>query len=52
MEDSKIVRDRIANRLWYPLKAKKNFHRWYKEPINDILDQFVTSMIFSQLNDK
>ncbi len=52
MEDSKIVRDRIAHRLWYPLKARKNFHRWYKEPIDDILDQFVTSMIFSQLNDK
>ena len=52
MEDSKIVRDRIAHRLRNPLKAKNNFHRWYKELINDTIDQFVTRMIFSYLNDK
>jgi len=48
MEDSMIVRERIADRLLNPLKAKHNFHRYKKEPISDIKG-FVEKMIESKL---
>lgn len=48
MEDSVIVRERIADRLLNPLKAKHSYHRYKKEKISDIND-FVKKMIDSDL---
>lgn len=47
-ESSKIIRFRIFDRLNYPLKAKKGFHRYYKNPIENIHD-FSCNMLNSEL---
>lgn len=48
MEDSKIIRFRVFDRLNYPLKARKGFHRYYKNPIENIHD-FSCNMLNSEL---
>ena len=48
IEDSKIIRFRIFDRLNYPLKAKKSFHRYKKQPIENIHD-FSCNMLNSEL---
>lgn len=47
-EDSKIIRFRIFDRLNYPLKARKGFHRYYKNPIENLHD-FSCNMLNSEL---
>jgi hypothetical protein len=47
-EDSKIIRFRIFDRLNYPLKAKKGFHKYYKNTIENIHD-FSCNMLNSEL---
>lgn len=48
LEDSKIIRFRIFDRLNYPLKARKGFHRYYKKPIENVHD-FSCGMLNSEL---
>lgn len=48
MEDSNIVRDRISNRLQYPLKAKSGFHKYYGVPIENIVE-FSDNIVNSEL---
>lgn len=48
-EASIILRNRISERLKNPLKAKNNFHRYYKQPIKD-MEQFINNMIESELH--
>lgn len=49
MEDSKHIRERIADRLANPLKAKKNFHRFYGKLLDDNLKPFQDRILFSDL---
>lgn len=49
LEDSKIIRFRIADRLNYPLRARRGFHRYYKQPILDVYNfsiQMLNSALF------
>lgn len=48
LEDSIIVRRRIADRLHNPLKANANFHRYYRKPISE-LNTFTDNLINSEL---
>lgn len=48
MRDSQILRDRIADRLKNPRKAKPGFHRFYKKPIEDV-NEFSEKMLNSPL---
>lgn len=48
LKDSMIVRERIAERLASPLKAKSGFHKHFRNPIN--VNEFIDSMINSPLN--
>lgn len=48
IESSNIIRERIADRLIHPLKAKKGFHRFYKKPIENMND-FSCKMLNSEL---
>jgi deoxyribonuclease (pyrimidine dimer) len=48
MQDSIVVRERIANRLLYPLKAKSNFHRYQKKNIESI-EKFTKDILHSPL---
>lgn len=50
LEDSKILRTRIYDRLLNPKKAKPGFHKFYKEPIADI-GKFAEAMLNSPLYD-
>lgn len=45
---SKILRERIKERLLNPLKARPNFHRYYKNPIENMED-FADRMLNSNL---
>jgi len=47
-EDSKILRERIFDRLISPLRAKKGFHRYNKVPIEN-LAQFAFKLKNSEL---
>lgn len=48
LEDSKIIRDRIADRLIHPLRARSGFHRYYKNRIeSNVL--FAKRMLSSEL---
>lgn len=47
-EDSKIIRFRIFDRLNFPLKAKKSFHKYYKQEIDNHYD-FSVKMLNSKL---
>jgi len=49
MEDSKHIRERIADRLANPLKAKKNFHRFHGKLLNENLQQFQERLLTSDL---
>lgn len=46
--DSKVVRERITERLTTPLKAKVGFHKYYGKPIENI-KEFASKIIFSEL---
>lgn len=49
LNESKILRYRIADRLNYPLKAKPGFHRYCKQPISDVYNfsiQMLNSALF------
>lgn len=48
LPDSKVVRERITERLTMPLKAKAGFHKYYGKPITNI-NEFASKMIFSEL---
>jgi len=48
MDASNILRNRIAHRLKTPLKAKNNFHRYYKQPIEN-MEEFINKMNSSEL---
>ena len=48
IEDSIIIRNRIAERLITPLKARKNFHR-YKKQIIENIEEFAQNLIESEL---
>lgn len=45
---SDILRDRIKERLLNPLKARPNFHRYYKKPIEN-MEAFANKMLNSKL---
>jgi hypothetical protein len=47
-EDSSIIRNRIAERLITPLKARKNFHR-YKKQIIENIEEFAQNLLESEL---
>lgn len=47
-EDSKIIRERIADRLIHPLKARAGFHRYRRMPIMN-LKSFANDMHISEL---
>lgn len=47
-EDSKIIRDRIADRLIHPLRARPGFHRYYKNKIDSNVN-FARVMLNSEL---
>ena len=49
MKDSRIVRDRIADRLKNPLKATGNYHKYYSRTI-DCIDSFCNTMKNSELS--
>jgi deoxyribonuclease (pyrimidine dimer) len=49
MEDSKHIRERIADRLANPLKAKKGFHRFYGKLLDDNLQTFQSRLLESDL---
>lgn len=46
--DSAIIRDRVYRRLIQPLKAREGFHRYYKNPIQD-MKWFANKMLISEL---
>ena len=46
--DSKVVRERITERLTTPLKAKVGFHKYYGKSIDD-MKAFSTKLLFSEL---
>lgn len=46
--DSKVVRERITERLTTPLKAKAGFHKYYGKSIDD-MKAFSTKLLFSEL---
>lgn len=48
IQDSKCIRNRIEDRLIRPLKARPGFHRYYKQPINNMYD-FANNMYHSEL---
>lgn len=48
VEDSKLVRERIVERLKSPKKAKSGFHRYYRNPIED-LNEFSSKLTNSEL---
>lgn len=48
LEASKIIRDRIADRLIHPLRARSGFHRYYKNQIESNI-QFASRMVNSEL---
>lgn len=48
IEDSIIIRNRIAERLITPLKARKNFHR-YKKQIIENVEEFAQNLMESEL---
>lgn len=48
LKDSYLVRERIAERLKSPRKAKPGFHKYYKKPIEDI-DDFCSKLMNSEL---
>lgn len=48
LEDSKIIRERIADRLIHPLKARAGFHRYYKNKIDSNIN-FARIMLNSEL---
>ena len=47
-DDSFIIRQRIADRIMNPLKARSGFHRFYKIPINSVYS-FAINMLNSEL---
>ena len=48
INESKIIRYRIADRLIRPLKAKPGFHKYWKQPILD-MHRFSNIMVESEL---
>jgi hypothetical protein len=49
MEDSKHIRERIADRLVNPLKAKKGFHRFHGKLLEENLQMFQSRLLESDL---
>ena len=47
-ESSKILRERVSERLLAPLKAKPGFHKYYKRPIKD-MEEFSQKLLNSEL---
>lgn len=47
--DSILIRNRIVERLRSPLKAKPDFHKYYKKPIQNNINEFINNLINSHL---
>lgn len=48
LPESKLIRYRVSDRLFRPLRARKGFHKYYKKPIVDI-SNFAYTMLNSEL---
>lgn len=48
VEDSRLIKERIQDRLQNPLKAKNGFHRFQSEPISNMND-FINELNHSEL---